>query len=119
MAALWETLGYIFRVLGAQDMSVQRNAVAANILILLAPLWINAFAYMMLGRMTYYWLPEKRLWRFKARTLTRWFVWADVFSFFVQACGGGMLDDPETSKVGQYVCKLKLLLLILREGMVT
>jgi hypothetical protein len=107
MASIWETVGFVFRLLGAQDPRNQTYAVGSNILILLAPLWINAFAYMVVGRMAYYWLPEKRLWKIKARTLTTWFVWLDVITFLVQATGGSMIDqtDPGTAQIGLDVCE--------------
>lgn len=107
MASTWETVGFVFRLLGARDPRNQTYAVGSNILILLAPLWINAFAYMVVGRMAYYWLPGKRLWKIKARTLTTWFVWLDVITFLVQATGGSMIDqtDPGTAQIGLDVCE--------------
>ena len=46
MAAAWETAGYIFRILSVESQLNSTDATAQQLLILLAPLWINAFAYM-------------------------------------------------------------------------
>jgi len=81
--------------------------VVSQILILLAPLWVNASAYMVMGRMVYYWLPDKKIWKIKARTLSIWFVWLDVGTFLVQATGGSMIDDtdPQSAKMGLDICE--------------
>jgi hypothetical protein len=108
MAVSWESASFIFRILGVQNQTSSAFATAAQLLILLAPLWVNAFAYMILGRMAYYWLPNKRIWKIKARTLTKYFVWADVVSFLVQAGGGSMISgtDQKMMMLGVHICKL-------------
>jgi len=74
-------------------------------LIILSPLWVNAFAYMVMGRLVYYWLPTRSIWKVKARTMTKWFVWFDVISFFIQAGGGSLLDgdDANLANIGKNV----------------
>jgi hypothetical protein len=110
MACAWETVGFVFRILGVEDQSNSTWATISQLLILLSPLWVNAFAYMMLGRMAYFWLPEKSIWKFKARTITKWFVCCDILSFLIQATGGSMIDntDPNTAQLGLHICKLAL-----------
>jgi hypothetical protein len=110
MGSAWETAGFALRLLGARDPRAQAFAIGSNVLILLSPLWVNAFAYMLMGRMVYYWLPNKSIWKFKARTMTTWFVWLDVITFLIQATGGSMLnnDDPGTVKLGLDICKPSL-----------
>ncbi|KAH6687225.1 RTA1 like protein-domain-containing protein [Plectosphaerella plurivora] len=105
MATFWETAGFTMRLLGARDPRTQAYSIGSNLLVLLSPLWVNAFAYMVVGRMIYYWLPSKSIWRLKARTMTAWFVWIDVVLFFVQATGGSMLEneDPASAKMGLYI----------------
>lgn len=107
MATSWETAGFTMRLLGATDPRTQAYSIGSNLLILLSPLWVNAFVYMVVGRMIYYWLPSKSIWRLKARTMTSWFVWIDVILFFVQATGGSMIEneDPNSAKLGLYICK--------------
>lgn len=46
--------------------------------ILLAPLWINAFVYMTLGRLVYMYMPDRTLLRIGARRLGMLFVCLDI-----------------------------------------
>lgn len=48
------------------------------IFILLAPLWINAFVYMVLGKLVYMFMPDKRLGGIKAQRLGWYFVTMDI-----------------------------------------
>ncbi|KAF2830650.1 hypothetical protein CC86DRAFT_391517 [Ophiobolus disseminans] len=106
MAATWETAAFIIRAMGSHAQQNQAYATASQILFLLAPLWINAFVYMTAGRLIYTFHPEKRVWRFKAISLGKWFVWLDIFSFAVQATGGMMLspdNDAKTNDLGKKI----------------
>jgi hypothetical protein len=107
MAAAWELTGFIMRILGAKTPTSHTFAIGSNLLIILSPLWVNAFAYMVMGRLVYYWLPTRSIWKVKARTMTKWFVWFDVISFFIQAGGGSLLDgdDANLANIGKNVCK--------------
>jgi len=107
MAAAWETAGFVLRLLGARDPRRQVFSIGSNLLVILAPLWVNAFAYMLAGRMIYYWLPSKSVGRLRARTMSSWFVWLDVVTFFVQAAGGSMLEneDATQARLGLHICK--------------
>ena len=57
------------------------------------------------GRMIWYFLPEKQIYRVKATSLTKYFVWADFITFLIQASGGSLLSsqDGSTIKIGQHV----------------
>ena len=55
---------------------------------LLAPLWINAFLYMVVGRMVYFFDDEKKLGGVSAIRLGTLFVVLDIIAFIVQAAGG-------------------------------
>ncbi|KAK2037404.1 RTA1 domain-containing protein [Colletotrichum somersetense] len=61
-----------------------------QIFILLAPIWVNAFAYMTLGRMIYFFHPSRSLLRIPAPTFAAIFVGLDIISFAVQLAGGSM-----------------------------
>lgn len=103
MACLWETIGFILHALGTKDQQQVGYATAWNILFLLAPLWINAFAYMTFARMVYYWHPEGRVAGLPATAIAKWFVLADIVSFIVQGAGGIMTSpgsSPDTIKIG-------------------
>lgn len=97
MGALWETLAFVFGALGAHDQQSSGFATAHQLLFLLAPLWINAFVYMTFSRMVYCFLPDGRVWVFRATGMSKWFVWADILSFVVQAVGGIMTSPGGAS----------------------
>jgi hypothetical protein len=107
MATSWETAGFVFRVLGAKDPRNELYNTGSQILAILAPLWVNAFAYMVMGRLVYYWLPSKSVWNIRARKMTKFFVWFDIATFLVQLSGGGMLssDDASSVRLGMKICK--------------
>lgn len=103
MGALWETLGFIIHSLGARDQQQIGYATAWNILFLLAPLWINAFVYMTFARMLHYWRPESKIIGIRPRGISKWFVFADIVSFIIQAIGGIMASpgaSPSIIKTG-------------------
>lgn len=108
MASSWETTGFVLRILGSKHVTQTAFVVPSQLFILLSPLWINAFVYMTVGRMVYFWIPEKKIWIIKATSLTQFFVWADVFVFLVQAGGGSMIgsqDAPQAASIGLKICK--------------
>src|SRR5450432_446133 len=93
MGTSWEFVSFALRSAGSKNQQSFSLAFISQILVLLAPLWINAFDYMVLGRMIYYFVPEKRIWGIRATRLAVVFVWLDILSFFTQV-GGGMLIQP-------------------------
>ena len=46
--------------------------------VLLAPLWLNAFDYIVFGLMVYYFLPERRIAGIRAERIATVFVLCDV-----------------------------------------
>jgi hypothetical protein len=106
MASAWEFTAFILRTLGAHNQQQQTIAIASQLFFLLAPLWINAFVYMVVGRLVYTYHPNRRVWGFKAMSLGKYFVWLDIVSFLVQATGGLMLNPSSsatTQKIGKNV----------------
>jgi RTA1 like protein len=97
MGCIWETIAFVTRALGAHNQQSNAFALISTLFLLLAPLWVNAFCYMTLGRMVHFYLPDKTLCGIKAPSLAVWFVCFDVFSFIVQVAGGIMLS-PGASK---------------------
>lgn len=95
MGALWECLAFILRTIGAHDQQSLGFVIGATLLLLLAPLWINAFAYMTVARLVYFLLPEQRVWGIKATWLTKIFVGLDIVSFLVQAAGGSLMSNQD------------------------
>ena len=41
-------------------------------------MWVNAFDYMVMGRMIYYFVPDQKVWGFKAVKIAKIFVWLDI-----------------------------------------
>jgi hypothetical protein len=78
MAALWETAGLSLRTYSTIDQTQSNTTSASQLLVLLAPLWINAFVYMVFGRMVWYYLPERKIGPVKAEKMAQVFVWLDV-----------------------------------------
>ncbi|KAI1334609.1 RTA1 like protein-domain-containing protein [Xylariaceae sp. FL0016] len=90
MGGLWETIAFVLHSLGARDQQQIGYATAWQILFLLAPLWINAFVYMTFARLAWFIQPEKELCGIRPVSIAKYFVWADVMTFIVQAAGGIM-----------------------------
>ncbi|KIW65936.1 hypothetical protein PV04_08149 [Phialophora macrospora] len=105
MGGLWELGGYVARILSIENQLSSGIYTAQLLLILLAPLWINAYIYMLLGRMIHFFLPkgEDRVFKVRARSITRMFVLFDITAFVVQAVGGTMTGpgaSPSVQKTG-------------------
>ncbi|KAJ6445102.1 RTA1 domain-containingprotein [Purpureocillium lavendulum] len=97
MGALWECVCFVLRALGAKDQQESLYVTLSTLLFLLAPLWINAFAYMVVARLIYFLQPEQKAAGIPARWLAKGFVTADVVCFIVQAAGGAMMADQNNS----------------------
>ena len=97
IGASWEAIGYTLRILSVEDQLNGGYFTGQQLLILLAPLWINAFAYMTIGRLIHFYLDPDRIFGMKARRLTLMFVLFDISSFLVQAAGGE-LTTPSNSQ---------------------
>ncbi|KIW97800.1 uncharacterized protein Z519_01384 [Cladophialophora bantiana CBS 173.52] len=105
MGALWETGGYVARIFSIENQLSSGIYTVQLLLILLAPLWINAYIYMLLGRMIHFFLPkgEDRVFKIRARAITRMFVAFDITAFLIQAVGGTMTGpgvSPSVQKTG-------------------
>jgi len=99
MGSLWELFCFALRTLGARNQQQSAYVIASTLLFLLAPLWINAFVYMVVARLVHYLLPQERILGISPRWLAKIFVAADIVSFFVQAIGGAMLTNTEDHQV--------------------
>jgi RTA1 like protein len=105
MGSLWEFGGYVSRSLSVADQKNVAIGTTQSLLILLSPLWINAFVYMLLGRMVQFFLDDRRVYRIKAKNFTWIFVSLDIATFVVQAIGGleANSKDVATAKTGLHV----------------
>ncbi|EER37127.1 RTA1 domain-containing protein [Histoplasma capsulatum var. duboisii H88] len=102
MAVLWETGGFAMRVVSAKKIYGLWHFIPQQLLIILAPVWLNAFVYMVLGRMIYFYIPEKKIFGISAQRITLVFVLLDVFSMFVQSSSASLMssDSSNVAKMG-------------------
>ncbi|KAK7892378.1 hypothetical protein LTR67_007474 [Exophiala xenobiotica] len=106
MGGTWEAAGYIVRILSIYHQLNSTLYTIQTLLILLAPLWINAYIYMLLGRMIHFFLVSDSVFKVKARSITRMFVLFDITAFLIQATGGTMAgpdSNAQTQKIGMDV----------------
>ena len=94
MGGTWETAGFILRIPSTRHQLSLRLYIPEELFILLAPLWINAFVYMTLGRMIHFFLPEQQVFGIKATRLSTYFICADIVAFLIQAVGGTIATGP-------------------------
>jgi RTA1 like protein len=78
MGGIWETAAYIIRCISIQHPASKGAFDSQFILILLAPLWINAFDYVLLGQMAHFFLLDKKLWGMRAERMGLYFVLLDI-----------------------------------------
>ncbi|KAJ7748794.1 RTA1 like protein-domain-containing protein [Mycena maculata] len=99
MAGIWETAGLILRVLSVLHTTSSAYGTPSQLLILLAPLWINAFLYMLMSRVVYLFVPEKRIAGISAQRLSLCFVLLDITAFLMQAGGGSLINSDNSGKI--------------------
>ncbi|KAF9530893.1 RTA1 like protein-domain-containing protein [Crepidotus variabilis] len=105
MGGIWETTGFVFRVLTILHQGNSTLATAygnpSQLLILLSPLWVNAFTYVLFGRMVYFFLPARKILGVRAQRMGLLFVLLDIVAFIFQGAGGVMADstDDSTGKI--------------------
>ncbi|KAF4627329.1 hypothetical protein G7Y89_g10831 [Cudoniella acicularis] len=105
MGALWETISFVIRVPSIYNPTSLGLYNPWFLLFLLAPLWINAFDYMLLGRMVFQYLPDRKLYGLRAERMAMCFVILDVASFIIQI-GGGLLvlsKNDQTKQTGLHI----------------
>ncbi|KAI1388042.1 RTA1 like protein-domain-containing protein [Hypoxylon trugodes] len=90
MASFWETMAYLFRTVSTRYQQSSGIYLVFQIFILLSPLWVNAFDYMVLGRMIYFFTPSRQVFNIPAPTLAAAFVTFDFIAFVIQLAGGSM-----------------------------
>ena len=78
MGAAWEMGCYISRIISIKNPDNESPYTAWFLLILLAPLWINAYVYMVLGRMVYNFTASARILHVKAWRFGLIFVLLDI-----------------------------------------
>ncbi|KAJ7479876.1 RTA1 domain-containing protein, partial [Mycena latifolia] len=98
MAGIWETGGLVLRVFSVLHTTSAAFGTPSQLLILLAPIWINAFLYVLMSRFVYFFIPEKRVGGISAQRLSLCFVLLDITAFLMQA-GGGVIIDNDSPRI--------------------
>ncbi|KAL1964502.1 hypothetical protein VTN77DRAFT_6928 [Rasamsonia byssochlamydoides] len=98
MGAAWELVAMIFRVLLTKHQNNTTYNTYNQLLFLLAPLWINAFLYMTLGRMLWFFDETQRLGGLSPQRFGTAFVALDIVSFIVQAAGASITTSSNVSQ---------------------
>ncbi|XXG95356.1 hypothetical protein Hte_001618 [Hypoxylon texense] len=83
-------MAYLFRTVSTRHQQNTGIYLVFQIFILLSPLWVNAFDYMVLGRMIYFFVPSRKVFHIPAPTLAAAFVTFDFVAFIIQLVGGSM-----------------------------
>lgn len=100
MGGIWETIAFLTRVQEIKHPENVHLVRTSFLFILLAPMWINAFDYVLLGRMVYFFIPDKKILGMRAQRIAIGFVLGDIASFFIQLSGGLLtLNDNDPDRV--------------------
>jgi hypothetical protein len=92
IGGLFETIGYIGRILSSNDSLALSPYIMQTLLLLLSPALFAASIYMILGRLIL--LTGGERYALVRRTwLTKIFVGGDVISFLMQGAGGGIMSS--------------------------
>ncbi|KAJ5884530.1 hypothetical protein N7504_012102 [Penicillium tannophilum] len=97
MSGTIQTLTYIFRVLSILNPASYADYAAWFVLILIAPLWTNAFVYMVMGRMVWNFTDDARILRMWPWQFGFIFVILDIIAFIVQVYGAAQAAGNNVS----------------------
>lgn len=97
MGGLWEALSFASRIASAHDPTKKGIYDASFLLLIISPLLINAFDYMLLGRMVTLYVFDEKVAGIRGAKMGVIFVCFDIISFIVQL-GGGLLSLSKTVK---------------------
>ncbi|KAJ5222236.1 uncharacterized protein N7469_008476 [Penicillium citrinum] len=97
MGSGWEFIAMACRSMETRHQDSSRYYVWFTVFFLVAPIWINAFLYMTLGRMVQFFVPEQRLIKISAQRFGLIFVCLDIFAFIIQLIGVAILVQTGAS----------------------
>lgn len=98
MSGVWQTFTYIFRTVSIQNPDSFNFYAAWFVLILVAPLWTNAFVYILFGRMVRTYTDQGQLWRIKPSHFGLIFVVLDIVAFVVQVYGAAQATGRDAAQ---------------------
>ncbi|KAJ5117611.1 hypothetical protein N7448_011243 [Penicillium atrosanguineum] len=86
-SALAQTINYICRIISIKNPNTLGPYAAWFVIILVAPLFTNAFVYMVMGRMVWNYIPNAKLYRVTAWRFSTYFVVFDIIALIIQIAG--------------------------------
>ncbi|OBT91793.2 hypothetical protein VE01_09358 [Pseudogymnoascus verrucosus] len=86
-SAFIQTVNYICRIISITNPNTLGPYAAWFILMLIAPLFTNAFVYMVMGRMIWNYIPSAKLYRITAWRFSAFFVIFDIIALIIQVAG--------------------------------
>ncbi|CAI4863786.1 CQS_1a_G0057270.mRNA.1.CDS.1 [Saccharomyces cerevisiae] len=111
VGGIMEVVGYIARVVSSSNSQELAPYIIQALLLLVAPALMAATIYMIFGRLLQI-LRCQSLMLVSARFGTTFFVIGDVFSFFLQAAGGGLMSQQGSTKTGSTLVTIGLFIQI-------
>lgn len=78
MGAIWEFISSLTRILSIKSPYNSGLSQTSFVFLVLAPLWINAFDYMVLGRMVYFFMAKKTLAGVQGSKIAVYFITSDI-----------------------------------------
>ncbi|RYP06128.1 hypothetical protein DL764_003350 [Monosporascus ibericus] len=106
MASLWETVAYLFRTVSSRHQNIAGIYTVYRVFILVSPLWVNAFVYVLFKRMVHYFAPSRKVLSIPAFTFGVGFMFLHITASVVQLVGASMgspLALPEERAHGMNV----------------
>jgi hypothetical protein len=97
-SALLQTLVFVFRILSINNPDSELFYTLWFVIILVAPIFTNAYVYMVFGRMVHNFLLEKRLCGLQARRFSLIFVTLDIIAFLIQVAGASIASGDNISQ---------------------
>ncbi|PVH86488.1 hypothetical protein DL98DRAFT_557041 [Cadophora sp. DSE1049] len=96
ISGLLQACAYLLRVLSILSPASLGLYAGWFVLILIAPIWTNAFVYMVLGRMVWNFTEDGKLLGLKAWRLGKIFVVLDIIAAIIQIWGAGTASDAHS-----------------------
>lgn len=107
--------GYVARLISRNNTTDTAPYIAQTVMLLVAPALMAASIYMNFGRLLVL-LRATSISYVPARFSTAIFVAGDVFSFFLQAAGGGILASTDNHRLGSNIVIVGLVVQVLVFG---
>ncbi|TGO92102.1 hypothetical protein BPOR_0010g00140 [Botrytis porri] len=97
-SGLAQSLAYIFRVASIKSPASFGDYAAWFVLILIAPLFTNAFTYMVMGRMIWNYITDATIWKITAWRFGLYFVILDIVALLIQVYGAASASSDTATQ---------------------